>query len=416
MDPIAATSQQWFSAGAGHVVAHANVFSDPSTFNYVVTSAAQIPNHHSGLLFPYVSELGRPDSKTVPRVLDTYFKGLLGSDSQDAEDTFQDIKSAWGNILETEWGNVVTHLYQCIDLALTAQSTVRIISDSNTGMYGGCVILGGRYDLFLESATITPVPHADLTLAFPHASPHSHALTRIFGFMMYPDQATRDAAQLLVTNIRDIHLQLMSHPVAKSSEAEVTNLAHMLRFAGQPEYLNSNAHNIARILRAIADPTTNISQIPLHPLAIFEHERKYQLLSAFGAHAPSFRVPGGKQMSLEGSFSVTERNTSGGRIARDVKKIGCILVPFEKAKTDYDQVVSTKSILNPFGNQLGNRMSAQTILRTYEGPSAQDIITALRSVAGISVTTNAGAPSGSRKRGASPGTSGAPAKKRALDI
>lgn len=321
--------------------------------------------------------------------------GLLGLSPQEANDELNNIKSAWGNLVDTEWGHVLTHLFFMIKICLSCQATIRVIM-GNGDLYAGVVLLGGEFSIFMRDLEYKPVSAADLATAFPKASPHDSSLSRIYSLMYYVDQAARDAAMLTVDSIGDIAFHINSHPIPEPNKAEAMRLAMHLQFPGQ-EYLPSNAYNISRIFRAISDTSIPLDTFPRHPSTLFEQERRYILLSAFGPFVPSFNVPGGKVMKLENSFEVDDRSAKGVVTKRTVSKIALLNVPFAQGKKDLDDMIKDKTIKNPFGNALGNRISTQSVVRTFEGKSAQEVISSLRAMVGVSMVGSSGAGQGKRK-------------------
>jgi hypothetical protein len=388
---------------SGRFIIHSNVFQDPATFNYNVNTAADLPAQHSGLIFPFVAALQRPDDKTVPSVIETFFMGILGTSREEANEELCNIKSAWGNLVDTEWGHVLTHLFFMIKICLQTQTTLRVIL-GNGDLYAGVILLGGEFSIFMRDLEYKPVTAADLATAFPKASPHDHSLIRLFALMFFPDHVTRDNALITVNSIGDIAHLINSHPIPEPSKAEAIRLAMNLQFNEQ-DYLPSNAYNIGRIFRAISDTSIPLNTFPRHPSTLFEQERRYILLSAFGPFVPSFNVPGGKIMKLENSFEVDDRSAKGVVSKRTVSKIALLNVPFAQGKKDLDDMIKDKVVKNPFGNALGNRISTQSVVRTFEGKSAQEVISSLRAMVGVSMIGASGAGAGKRKAdGSGPAT------------
>jgi hypothetical protein len=380
---------------SGTFVIHSNVFSDPATFDYTVHVAADLPADHSGLIFPFIPALQRPDPNTVPYVIETFFIGLLGRNKEEANEELNNIKAAWGNLVDTEWGHILTHVFFMVKICLSTQTTMRIIL-GNGEAYAGVVLLGGEFSIFMRDQEFKPVLAADLASEFPKASPHDHSLIKIFGLMFFPDTASRDQAMLTVNSIGDIAHLINSHPIPEPSKPGAVRAAMNLRFSNS-EFLPSNAYNISRIFRAMTDLTIPLSTFPRHPSTLFEQERRYILLSAFGAFVPSFNVPGGKVMKLENAFEVEDRSAKGIVSKRTVTKIALLNVPLEQGRKDLDDMIKNKNVKNPFGNALGNRISTQSVVRTFEGKSAQDIISSLRAMVGVSMVGASGAGAGKRK-------------------
>jgi hypothetical protein len=392
-------------------VIHGNVFTDPMAFDYNVHTAANLPAQHSGLIFPYIPALQRPDPNTVPYVIETFFIGLLGRNREEANEELNNIRSSWGNLVDTEWGHILTHVYFMVKICLMTQTTMRIML-GNGDEYAGVVLLGGEFSIFMRDQEYKPVNAADLASEFPKASPHDSALIKLFGLMFFADQGQRDAAMITVNSIGDIAHLINSHPIPEPAKAEALRAAMNLRFSNS-DYLPSNAYNISRVFRAIQDSTIGLGGFPRHPSTLFEQERRYILLSSFGAFVPSFNVPGGKIMKLENAFEVEDRSAKGVASKRTVTKIALLNVPLAQGKKDLDDMIKDKTIKNPFGNALGNRISTQSVVRTFEGKSAQEIISSLRAMVGVSMVGSSGAAAGKRK---SDGSGPGPKKMKGLDF
>jgi len=346
----------------------------------------------TGISLPYVTALTKTDYGVIPRVVQRYFLGCLGATGPQAADSFENLKSAWGNICKTPWGDELAHMYRGIEIALEAQATLRVVKTSQN-LYRGLILYGGMFALHARGEIFRPVPRADLLIEMENSNPHVAALKFIYGAIYFPDEPGRVQARESATSLRDVNLILVSQGYQSNFEQEIRKKAHALTFPGAP-YLSATAHNISLVFSAIADTTIPESNFPLHPDAITSKERTERLLSAFGSEVPVFRVPAGKTMSLEGKFAVKERGPSGASEEREIHAIGGILLPLARAYPAFKEMKDAKAVLNPFGSRLAAQASSSSRIKRWEKESGDLVVAALRLAVGASALV----PNGKTKR------------------
>jgi hypothetical protein len=351
----------------------------------------------TGMSLPFSSALTKSDYAVIPRVIQRYFLGCLGVSSDLARMEFDEVKSSWGNLAKTKWGDELAHMYRGIEIALDAQATLRVVR-TNQNVYRGLILYGGMFELHSQGKVYIPVPRDELIQELVMSNPHASALNFIYDCIIYPDVAGRNAAKAAATSIRDINLQIITQGYAVSRREEVLKRAHLLTFpTAQGNFLIPTAFNIGNVFTAIGDPSISELAFPLHPDAITSGNRTERLLSSFGVDIPVFMVPGGKKMSLEGKFSVRERNTKGEPEDRDIHTVGAILLPLKDAYPAFTKMKEGKHILNPFGARLSTQASSSSRIKKYEKESGDTVISALRKAVGASAT---GGSSNSKKRAA----------------
>jgi hypothetical protein len=351
----------------------------------MITSDAHLPTGFTGVYLPYVSELTTPDFSILPRVFSNYFLGFLGNNRDQAFHMLDQLKSMWGTVCKTEHGAVMAHVLRVIEIAFACQGTIRLVKPTGHS-YGGAVILGGLFTLKVWDRLHHPVDRTELLSQIHSASPHQASLDFIFNNIYYADDAARNAAKASVRNVRDVSFQIRSHGVVEAQRKAVVEKAYLLSFAGEKELLSPTAHNIVEVLTAISNDAIPESSFPMHPEAVLEESKAGRLLSAFGIEVPSFLVPGGKKMSLNGNFSV-KTNVPGavGQAAQQtIHKIAVIGLPLADALRDLETVRKDQYVLNPYGNMSAARVSTAGIVRTFEKDSADSIVVALRAVSGAS--------------------------------
>lgn len=318
--------------------------------------------------------------------------GFLGDDAEESLEFFNAMKASWGVICKHEAGKVLAHIMKCIDICLTVQGTMRFFENS-THQYEGSIIYGGFFTLQLGTALYEPVESSELKPLVDKASAHGIALEFIFSKLNYADATARATAMDAMTSIREVAVEIRTHAWNPTYEIEMIKKAHFLSFRGDKDYLYPNSHNITEVLKAIADDSVIESRFPLHPEAITSVNRTYRLLSAFGIEVPTFMVPGGKKMSLDGNFTVSGRNEAGNPTQVDVHKVAVSFTDLKRAFTDFERVKKEKSIQNPFGNKGLQNSAAFTgsgMISRFEKDHAADILAALRSAVGATLIQKTG--------------------------
>lgn len=339
-----------------------------------------------GLLFPYVPELARFDRYTVPEVIKKYFFGCLGENLEECIEEFAELVSAWGNIVNSTFANEITHLYKIIDISLMTQCVPHVMS--NGGTYDGVFMRGWGFRIQILGKTYEAASQEDVEAELPNMDSHANAFWKILKDLdMLED--VRLVKFRTVRSIWGLKELVDTHKLngGTATRDRAIKNAKALRFPDN-RLLEPTAANITLVLSYIADPRKDITELPwMHAPFLFETDRVVLCWSAFGQIAPSFRVPGGKEMYIDRPFRVTNaklQKEKGATAHRDVTKIGCTLLPIELAITHIKQVKELKTILNPFGNAVVVK-SASHINKEFEGDSCQMILNALRGYAKVTV-------------------------------
>lgn len=343
--------------------------------------------HGPGLLFQYVPELTKFDRYTVVETIKRYFYAGLGETAEECADAFQEIVRAYGQLQNTEFANVMAHLYKVVDIALTTQTQVcPIIAKGN---YEGVFLKGAGFHLTVQGTEYKAASAEAIDASIKVFDTHAHNLWNIFSKITYATNEERVTAFQNIRAMSSLHAILAKRALIGGTDTrdEVLACAKFLNFP-EDRVLEPTAAAIEEVLGVIADPAKPLDSLPsLHYSVLFSTRRAHIAWSAFGSSAPSFRVPDGKVMDLRSSFRVTNaaiKKKDGPAAHRDVTKIGMYLVPLELACTHLDKTISDKTVLNPFGNAVVNA-SASHITKPYEGESCTRIVAALRKVAQVTV-------------------------------
>lgn len=359
---------------------HTNLVTPKTSYRYMIVTDNDIPTSDNGLVMPYVTHLTKTDNQTVPRVIQNFFMGYLGVNAGQALQMFESVKMGYGVIAKTGWGDELSHMYKCIDIALRTQCYLRVLQGPNVS-YGGCVLFGGMYTIRHGDREFQSVDRPTLVQALKKASPHHAALIDI---LVLAGKTTAEATVVASTifKMTELSFTIRSLALTEVAKLEITKKAQLLNFSNS-DYLTPTSYNVSRVFNAINNSAVSDHSFPLHPDAILYTERAYRLLGAFGVTAPSFRVVGGKKMSLEGLFQVPEIK-DGERTLRNVSKIGYYMVPLKVAIEDFRTMKEEKSILNPFGNPIGNRVSTNSVVRSVEKEAMMSVLSSIRNAVGAS--------------------------------
>jgi hypothetical protein len=372
------------------VLLHCNLDQEATKYNYTVTSDNDLSANFTGLYLAYSTALTKADYSVVPRVINRYFLGTLGINHALAKAEFDEIRSAWGNLCKTVWGDELAHMYRGIEVALDTQTTMRVVQTTEH-VYRGIILYGGCYRLYMRDTIFIPVNKNELLAELVNSNPHTASLKFIYDSIYYPDESGRQSAMKAARTLRDVNLQIIMQGAIPQRLDEIRRKAHMLTFPGsQGEFLSATAHNITSVFGAIADSSISETGFPLHPDAITSQDRTERLLSAFGSEVPTFRVPGGKKMSLDGRFAITERGADGRPESRDLHTIGAILLPLRSAYPAFKTMKDEKAVLNPFGAKLAIQASSTSRIKKWEKESGDAIIVALRGAVGASANATSG--------------------------
>lgn len=386
-----------YSVPTGGFQFHGNLPTDLGKIDYYSRNKADLLND-GGMIFPFVAELARDDDSIVIRTLERYFFEMLGSTSAVAMDRMNTIRADWGCLKATRWGDELAHLYAGIDLCFQTGTALDIIPTART-RYGGFILYGGSFTLQRHDVEYGPVSYTDLQTAFESASPHDAALLELYGMIHFPDDITRVGAHAAARRIGDVARDLRRYGFDMMEREKIKQLAGQIEF-GVDTSLPLNGPEVARVIAAIKDTSKPETDFPLHRLAILEPDRAKRLLSAFGAYGPSFKIPGGRKLSLETESFKYIRKAVGPakkKVEQTTTRIFCQVVPWEQACKDLADVISEKSIWSPVGTPISARASTRSMLREFEGVAGANVVAALKSLSGVSISGEPSTAGGKRK-------------------
>jgi len=359
----------------------------------------EMPNaSYSGLWFPYTSELGLADSG-VPDIIKRRFKDTLGDTPEHIHSTFESLSSSWGTIKHTEFGKIVTHLLVVIDIAIECQASVRIRGDKGT--YEGAVLIGAKYTVHIQGRLYEPGNSEKLNDAINSFGNNEMLLKKIANELSGADMNMFST----VKSFNELRALVQDCATSDADTEGLTVIARQLSFPERP-FWKPSLENIIFMLKCLDPNKTSMEellsygpdQLPMGPDALFTGERERLVLSCFGSEVPSFVIPYGGKMTLEGDFGKNvqtpgRKGGSSGSTFKTCQEVSVRFVPLKIALSDIAKVKEEKAIYNPFAVPKAKR-SAGNQYKTFTGEGARKLVAALKEF--VNVMPNVA--SGSKKR------------------
>jgi hypothetical protein len=340
-------------------------------------SLEELPNR-DGLFIPYIEALHHFDDKVVLDLMNHYFIKCLGDTTEDIVEGFNDFRQGWGNIRRTRTGVMMSVLAVAIQIAIRAQA--QAVPLFLQGRFSGVVISGGGYTVNLERVVYRPVSATNLRSEIPKVDTHAVSMRRIRQL-----QAT-DAAKVAIDSIKSMgqlrSVLLSTWTIETTNKEEILKAARGLNFG--EKHWGINVNTLKDAFSFITNTTQSLDFLPIHYSQIYETDRARVVWSCFGGMAPTFRIPGGRALSLEGAMTTMLRGRDGKRQpSAEISKVACRNVILEVALRDLDMMIEKKEILNPFAtpNQRASQMNQDRFFTSDDGKA---IIAGLRSICKIS--------------------------------
>lgn len=307
-----------------------------------------------------------------------YFIKCLGDTTEDIVEGFNDFRQGWGNIRRTRTGVMMSVLAVAIQVAIRAQA--QAVPLFLQGRFSGVVISGGGFTINLERVVYRPVSYANLKSEIPKVDTHAVSLRRIRQL-----QAT-DAAKAAVdgvTTMGQLRAVLLSTwTIESTNKDEILKAAKGLNFG--EKHWGINVNTLTNAFSLIVNTTQSLDLLPIHYTQIYETERSRVVWSCFGGMAPTFRIPGGRALSLEGPMVTMMRGRDGKKQpSAEISKVACRNVVLEVALRDLDMMMERKEILNPFATP-NQRVSQMNQDRFFTSDDGKAVIAGLRSICKVS--------------------------------
>jgi hypothetical protein len=101
-------------------------------------------------------------------------------------------------------------------------------------------------------------------------------------------------------------------------------------------------------------------------------------------------VPGGKKMELDQSFEVERKGPGGVMTEVQVSKVAVAMKDIPSAVRDLEMMKTGRYLLNPHGSAVMNRVSSDSLIRSFDKEQAAALIGSLRGYAGVSMLNTSG--------------------------
>lgn len=340
----------------------------PPIINLAWGDSSQIPEG-DGLFIRYVADTqnGRQEG-IVPRVVNQYFLGCLGTNAESVRAMFKRVKMDWGVIADTDVGKELAHIFKCIELGLLGQARVFPVVDEK--QYLGCCLMGAGFQIAAYDSVYTPVDNHTLREKVGLASSHKMALDIIANLVTGHDPELELFDQVkCVEGMMELRNLLLEADLSSNIREQVCVAARGLRFSSRS--LNISADNLSMVLQLIAHPENPLPMnLPIHPLYLFSGNRNHLVWSSFGELAPTFHFAGGPKVDLNQS-----RNLPTHISVRNVS--------LSDALIDLDVVIRDKA----YCGSSANRRSGPFKDRVYNKLDARQILTALTAAVGVTTTS-----------------------------
>jgi len=314
----------------------------------------------AGLYIPFIHDLVKPDSKTVPDVLVKYFSPCLGTSVETVKSSVESVRSAWGIVAETLVGHELSHMGKCIAFAIEAQSRAFAIFDSDR--YEGMVISGAGYTAVVERETFVPVEPAVLSTRVLEFSTHgsaARAIAQLAGVPvedLFTPKVPGTDRRVQVTSMSTLAGILQTIAITEANKDEIKKQAAYLRFGSVWRF---NSSSIGEALSLLKIPLNEIDNLPIHPSYMFSRDVVELVWSCFGRFAPSPIYPNSPKVDL----------TKGQRPTR----IAFHQVPVDIAIGHMKEIAIHKEVTVP----QGRRRSAAYKDIIFEGVEAKNLFAAL---------------------------------------
>lgn len=283
-------------------------------------TAAEIPNSH-GIFVAYVPDLNRLDYQGVPSVIRRYFFGSLGTNMTTANERYHRMVTAWGIIVRSDAGGVLSHLAKCIDIGLPCQS--RIFPIFENGIYEGCILCGTGFTVATKERVWEPISYKHIQEVLRAASLTSVLLETVSGMI---GEQCKD-----VRSMRGLAKLVRKAVLNTDQRDEIEKIAHQLNFP--QKWWPINASTIRKALLLLEHHTEPDDDVAMHPSALFSRDHTTSVLSAFGYHAPTFSIPSAPTLNVRTADSAP-------------KTLAVRQIDLGTAVQDFNSLVETGKIRN----------------------------------------------------------------------
>lgn len=258
---------------------------------------SQITSH--GKIFKYHPRLALSDPNLVGDVIGRRFLTCLGPDRKTQFENLQSLKQGLSAMRLLPIGNIFSHLYKCLDIAIDCQAGCAPIFSNK--VYEGCVVMGGPGATFSHNGVMTSFENLEtLRLEFTTVSTHASAIYQIQ--RKFPSTMMVDGEDIIidltgVTNMVELRKLCLSLECTQADRDFILRKASQLDFGEIPWVVSpiklKSAFELMNDLSIIDD------SYPISYLSLFSKDPVLIALSCFGAKScPSWEIVSGTTVSL----------------------------------------------------------------------------------------------------------------------
>lgn len=345
-------------------------------------SIDDLPPTH-GIWVPYVPSLQFYDADMVPKVINQYFMGSLSTTPLGCTEAWAQLKRDWGVVSKTESGNVLAHIFFCIQIALPAQA--RAIPLVLGNRYKGCFISGAGYIISVLDIVHRPRPFSQVVPEIEESSTHTPVLKQILTLAGFDvdDDIARDEGYMAVRDkdltMMRLHKLIVNRKLSNSDRDEIAKLAPSLDF--HTSHWGVNGSSIARALLLISRHSDELPPtLPIHHSQLLCRDRTMLVWSCFGFSAPSLWPNGAHEMSMgskEYTYDRKKKNSSEVEtISRPLDHLYVRFVSLKSAVADLEKVRTRKA----FGFLSGSALKRESYNadRKIEGDQFTNVLAAMK--------------------------------------
>jgi len=332
----------------------------PSSPDIILYGVVENAPQHPGVFIPYIPQVAEEDTTFVLQFFHKYLYRILGTNLSSASDKLRQLRGHWGIIGKSDCGKMMTHLYTCMEIALSTEcQCYPLISATGNFVYDGCVILGYNFAVGLEGQVFKPLAYNQLLEVVNTSTGHLSTLINIYNIAN-----SEEMKKLCPTpkSMRELSRALLQVKMSDGQRNHIMKLAPYLRFSSV--YWVANADTIIDCLQHFVNDTEPEDEQPMHYTALFSTDKGLKTLAVFGATAPSFNIPGSPQVKI----------VSGAKNCPNPFYYN--MINLQHARESWVKMISDKYILNQTKSQ-GARSRFRVFQDTAKKEKVWDLLNQL---------------------------------------
>lgn len=298
----------------------------------------------SGHMCPYFDGMTLPDKNFVLSVIQNLeLTRLLGKDEPAVANALSALTKGWRSLCFTAQGKILSHIFQCIDIALRANLRVIALRNSSDS-YVGCALLGQTS--ILKGAKLHKVEiGTSLLKTVQSLDRHAEGLIKLVDLIneLDEDEEAPKYAPAMFTSPRRINTILVKLKITPAKRMELREALNLLEFP-QTFWHAKDQKKMELVLNMIRTGTLPSEDEPMPYLTdlIFTSNVTQRILSGYGDRAPCFSLTEGTR-----SISLIKNTKAPGNQDRmenlSLKKNGIshlpvYVLPTQQAATAWDEI------------------------------------------------------------------------------